>query len=75
MPCLPWFRCLPAFRLRPWLSGRPVARNAGIFAVQMMSTENTDLAEKLVTFKADMAAGVVKKSEKLQEKLKADGLA
>ncbi len=55
--------------------GAAGARNAGIFAVQMMSTENTDLAEKLVTFKADMAAGVVKKSEKLQEKLKADGLA
>ncbi len=55
--------------------GAAGARNAGIFAVQMMSTENADLAEKLVAFKADMAAGVVTKSEKLQEKLRADGLA
>ena len=51
------------------------ARNAGIFAVQMMSTADDELATKLVQFKADMAAGVVKKSEKLQEKLRADGLA
>lgn len=54
--------------------GAAGARNAGIFAVQMMSTENPVLAQKLFDFKKDMAAGVLKKSEKLQEKLRADGL-
>ncbi len=55
--------------------GAAGARNAGIFAVQMMATENPELAEKLIQFKADMADGVVKKSEKLQDKLRADGFA
>ncbi len=55
--------------------GSAGARNAGIFAVQMLATERPELTQKLVEFKADMAAGVVKKSERLQEKLRADGLA
>jgi phosphoribosylaminoimidazole carboxylase PurE protein len=50
------------------------ARNAGIFAVQILATDDMSLATKLSEFKADMAAGVVKKSDKVQEKLAADGL-
>jgi len=50
------------------------ARNAGIFAAQILSTENAQLASKLSSFKAEMAAGVIKKSDKVQEKLVADGL-
>lgn len=55
--------------------GAAGARNAGIFAVQMLATQSPELAEKLSQFKADMAAGVVKKSEKLQDMLRADGFA
>lgn len=49
------------------------ARNAGLFAVRMLATTDTDLQEKLVVFKKEMAEGVVKKSDRLQEKLHADG--
>lgn len=49
------------------------ARNAGLFAVRMLATTDTDLQEKLVDFKKEMAEGVVKKSDRLQEKLRADG--
>lgn len=51
------------------------ARNAGIFAAQILASADADMAEKLVEFKRDMAAGVIKKSDKVQEKLAADGLA
>lgn len=50
------------------------ARNAGIFAAQILATEDLALVGKLAEFKADMAAGVVKKSDKVQQKLVADGL-
>ena len=50
------------------------ARNAGIFAAQILATEDLALVGKLSGFKADMATGVVKKSDKVQQKLVADGL-
>ena len=50
------------------------ARNAGIFAVQMLATADQALVAKLSEFKNEMAQGVVKKSDKVQEKLVADGL-
>jgi len=50
------------------------ARNAGIFAVQILATENADLQKKLTEFKREMASGVVEKSNKIKEKLDADGL-
>ena len=50
------------------------ARNAGIFAAQILATEDLELVAKLSAFKADMAAGVVKKSDRVQQKLVADGL-
>ena len=55
--------------------GAAGARNAGLFAVRMLATTDPVLEEKLVAFKQEMADGVVKKSDKLQEKLRADGLA
>jgi phosphoribosylaminoimidazole carboxylase PurE protein len=49
------------------------ARNAGIFATQILATEDVSLVGKLAEFKREMAVGVVKKSDKLQQKLAADG--
>ena len=48
------------------------ARNAGIFAAQMLAADDEALTAKLVQFKADMAAGVTAKSEALQRRLAAD---
>jgi phosphoribosylaminoimidazole carboxylase PurE protein len=50
------------------------ARNAGIFAVQILATEDQQLAGKLADFKRDMALAVVEKSDQLQQRLVADGL-
>lgn len=49
------------------------ARNAGIFAAQVLATAEEQIAEKLVAFKQEMAAGVIRKSEKLQQRLADDG--
>ena len=54
--------------------GAAGARNAGIFAAQILATYDQDMVDRLVTFKRDMAAGVFKKSEKVQQKLADDGL-
>jgi len=54
--------------------GAAGARNAGIFAAQILATDDQDMIDRLVTFKRDMAAGVIKKSEKVQQKLADDGL-
>ncbi len=48
------------------------ARNAGIFAAQMLAADDEALTAKLVKFKADMAAGVTAKSEALQRRLADD---
>lgn len=50
------------------------SRNAGIFAARMLATEDPELEKKLLQFKLDMAAGVVKKSEVVQKKMADDGL-
>ena len=50
------------------------ARNAGLFAVRMLATTDSLLEKKLDEFKQEMAVGVEKKSDKLQEKLRAEGL-
>ncbi len=57
-------------------SGIPVATvavngadNAGILAVQMLALSDSVLAEKLETFKKDMADAVMEKDKKLQEEL------
>lgn len=54
--------------------GAAGARNAGIFAARMLATTDADLNAKLVTFKNDMASGVVKKSDRVQQKMADDGL-
>lgn len=51
------------------------ARNAGIFAVQILAAEDVALTSQLVEFKQEMASGVVKKSAQVQKKLETDGLA
>lgn len=50
------------------------ARNAGIFAVQILATADPLLVDKLAQFKRDMAAGVLKKSDQIQQRLVADNL-
>ena len=52
--------------------GKAGARNAGIFAAQILAVDDTELAVKLVQFKADMAKGVEAKAETLGKKLAAD---
>ena len=52
--------------------GKAGARNAGIFAVQMLAVDDAALSEKLVQFKADMAAGVEAKAEALSQRLASD---
>ncbi len=50
------------------------SRNAGIFAARMLATADPELEKKLLQFKQDMAVGVVKKSDRVQEKMADDGL-
>ena len=52
--------------------GKAGARNAGLFAVQMLAVDDAGLSEKLVQFKAEMAAGVEAKAEALKQRLAAD---
>ncbi len=52
--------------------GKAGARNAGIFAVQMLAITDAALSQKLVQFKADMATGVEAKAEALKQRLAAD---
>jgi phosphoribosylaminoimidazole carboxylase PurE protein len=55
--------------------GKAGARNAGIFAAQILSVENAGVAKALQEQRLKMAAGVEAKSDALQEKLKKDGFA
>lgn len=52
--------------------GKAGARNAGIFAAQMLAVDDTTLSDKLVQFKADMAAGVEAKAAALSKRLAED---
>ena len=52
--------------------GKSGARNAGIFAVQMLAICDDALNDKLLQFKAEMAAGVEAKAEALKQRLAAD---
>ncbi len=53
--------------------GKAGAKNAGIFAVQLLALEDEALAAKLVEFKKELAEGVAKKSDALQKRLAEDG--
>jgi phosphoribosylcarboxyaminoimidazole (NCAIR) mutase len=52
--------------------GKAGARNAGLFAVQLLALHDAELTRKLVEFKADMATGVEAKAKALQRRLEAD---
>ena len=54
--------------------GKAGARNAGIFAAQILGAEDADIAKRLADFKKEMAAGVEAKAEALASQLKKDGL-
>jgi phosphoribosylaminoimidazole carboxylase PurE protein len=50
--------------------GKVGARNAAVFAVQMLSLANAGLRRKLIHFKQDLETEVHKKAEELEKKLK-----
>ncbi|NLH50520.1 MAG: 5-(carboxyamino)imidazole ribonucleotide mutase [Myxococcales bacterium] len=50
--------------------GEAGARNAALFAVQILGTAKKTLAAKLAAYKAEMAEKVAEKDRKLQEKVK-----
>lgn len=54
--------------------GAAGSRNAGIFAARILAGTDLELENKLLQFKQEMAAGVVKKSAVVQDRLFADGL-
>ena len=54
--------------------GKAGARNAGIFAAQILAADDAGLRRKLEEFKQEMAAGVLKKAESIQQRLQDDGL-
>jgi phosphoribosylcarboxyaminoimidazole (NCAIR) mutase len=49
--------------------GKAGARNAGIFAVQLLALGDSVLSEKLSAYKEELAAGVAVRAEALQERL------
>jgi 5-(carboxyamino)imidazole ribonucleotide mutase len=49
--------------------GAAGARNAAVFAVQILAIKHAELRRKLVSFRQDLAAQVEKKSIELQKKL------
>ncbi|TYO97075.1 5-(carboxyamino)imidazole ribonucleotide mutase [Geothermobacter ehrlichii] len=53
--------------------GKAGARNAGIFAAQILATRDASLAERLERQRRKMAEGVLEKAEKLQKRLAEDG--
>jgi len=53
--------------------GKAGARNAGLFAVQLLSMSNEALAGRLADYKVELATGVEKKAKNLAERLVRDG--
>lgn len=49
--------------------GKAGARNAGLFAVQILATSDSGLADRLTAFKQEMAAGVEAKAAALEARL------
>ena len=45
------------------------AKNAGILAVQILSTDNEELRGKIITYKETLRDGVLEKSKKLKESI------
>ncbi|MFO7982001.1 MAG: 5-(carboxyamino)imidazole ribonucleotide mutase [Desulfuromonadales bacterium] len=53
--------------------GKAGARNAGIYAVQLLSLDDESMVNKLGDFKKSLADGVGDKAARLAERLKEDG--
>lgn len=53
--------------------GKAGARNAGIYAAQLLSLDDASMADKLADFKKSLADGVGTKAARLAERLEADG--
>ena len=53
--------------------GKAGARNAGLFAVQILATADESLALRLADYKVELASGVEKKAKSLAERLVRDG--
>lgn len=53
--------------------GKAGARNAGIYAVQLLSLDDESMVNKLDDFKKSLADGVGAKAARLAERLEADG--
>lgn len=53
--------------------GKAGARNAGIFAAQIIAGDDPVRIEKLTAFKQELASGVEAKAEALQQRLARDG--
>lgn len=53
--------------------GKAGARNAGIYAAQLLSLDDASMADKLDDFKKSLADGVGVKAARLAERLEADG--
>ncbi len=51
--------------------GKGGARNAALFAVQILAVADQNLAARLKAYKEDMAAGVLKKNEKIDPGVRA----
>lgn len=54
--------------------GKPGARNAGLFAVQILAVDDRGLADRLADFRKQMALGVEEKAARIEARLKQDDL-
>lgn len=54
--------------------GKAGARNAGIFAAQILASTDEEVAGRLALFKTDMAEKVAVKSQTIKDRLAEDGL-
>lgn len=52
--------------------GKAGARNAGIFAAQMLALSDPQLADRLAAYKEELAAGVEKRAQALESRLAAE---
>ena len=53
--------------------GKAGARNAGLFAVQVLATTDATLAKRLEAYKAELVVGVEAKAKSLEERLRKEG--
>ena len=51
--------------------GKAGAKNAGLFAIEMLAVNNAELAEKLTAYRKDQAKAVAEADSKIQKELMA----